>query len=438
MILGIRREDKNKWEKRVPLVPDDIRFLNDKFGIKTLIQPSEIRTFADEQYKEAGANVVEDVQQADTIIAVKEIPIDFFRKGKTYIFFSHTIKGQAYNMPMLKKMMELKCNLIDYERVLDDANKRLIFFGKYAGIAGMIDTLHALGQKLKLKGFSTPFEKIDEAYKYISVAEAEKVIKEIGHQIKTKGLPDGLLPFVAGFAGYGNVSRGAQEVFDLLPLITIKADDFKKINNFPVEVKSKNLFKVVFEEKDIVKPKSGKFNLQDYYDYPEKYEGRFEEYIPGLTVLVNCIYWDEKYPRLVTKKFLESDDYRNSEKKLIVIGDISVDINGAIEITHKATHPGNAFYTYFPSSGKYEDGIQKDGITIMAVDNLPCEFPKESSMEFSSILINYIYEIVNQDFNKKYEELSLSNPIKKALILHKGQLTKNYHYLKNYLEGAAK
>jgi saccharopine dehydrogenase (NAD+, L-lysine forming) len=438
MILGIRREDKNKWEKRVPLVPDDIRFLNDKFGIKTLIQPSEIRAFPNEQFKEAGAEVIEDIQNADTIIAVKEIPIDFFREGKTYIFFSHTIKGQSYNMPMLKKMMKLKCNLIDYERVLDDSNKRLIFFGKYAGIAGMIENLHALGQKLKLKGFSTPFEKIDEAYKYNSIAEAEKVIKEIGHQIKTKGLSDGSLPLVFGFAGYGNVSRGAQEVLDLLPLITVKAGDFKSINNFTAEIKSKNLFKVVFEEKDLAKPKSGDFNLQDYYDHPEKYDGRFDDYIPGLTVLVNCIYWDEKYPRLVTKKFLESEGYRNSDKKLIVIGDISCDINGAVEITNKPTNPGDAFYTYFPENGKYENGIQKDGITIMAVDNLPCEFPKESSMEFSSIVKNYIYEIVSEDFNKPYEELSLSNPIKKALILHKGELTKNYHYLIKYLEGAAK
>jgi saccharopine dehydrogenase (NAD+, L-lysine-forming) len=438
MILGIRREDKNKWERRVPLVPDDIKYLKEKSGIKTLIQPSEIRAFTDNQFRESGAEVIEDIQKADTIIAIKEIPLNFFKEGKTYVFFSHTIKGQSYNMPMLKKMMELKCNLIDYERVLDDSNRRLIFFGKYAGIAGMIETLHALGQKLKLKGFSTPIEIIDEAYKYDSIAEAEKVIKDIGHQIKTKGLPDGLLPLVVGFAGYGNVSKGAQEVFGLLPIITVKADDFKSINHFPAEIKSRNLFKVVFEEKDIVKPKSGEFNLQDYYNHPENYEGRFEDYIPGLTVLVNCIYWDEKYPRLVTKKFLESEGYRSSDKKLIVIGDISCDINGAVEITYKTTSPGDAFYTYLFGKDKYEDGIQKNGITIMAVDNLPCEFPKESSVEFSSIVKNYIPEIVSEDFNKTYDELSLSNPIKKALILHKGELTKNYHYLKKYSEGATK
>ena len=164
MIIGIRRADKNKWEKRTPLIPDDLKYLKQKYGIQTLVQPSEIRAYTNDQYSAAGAEVVEDIQSANTIFAVKEIPLHFYREGKTYIFFSHTIKGQSYNMPLLKKMMELKCNLIDYERIVDESNKRLIFFGKYAGIAGMVETLHALGQKLKLKGYKTPFEKIKQAY----------------------------------------------------------------------------------------------------------------------------------------------------------------------------------------------------------------------------------------------------------------------------------
>jgi saccharopine dehydrogenase (NAD+, L-lysine-forming) len=433
MILGIRREDKNKWERRVPLVPDDIKYLKEKSGIITLIQPSEIRAYTDNQYKEAGAEVIEDIQKANTIIAVKEIPLYFFRELKTYIFFSHVIKGQSHNMPMLEKLMDLRCNLIDYERVIDESNKRLIFFGKYAGIAGMIETLHALGQKLKLRGFRTPFEKIKEAYKFDSIAEAEQVIKEIGVQIKIEGLPKDLLPVVVGFAGYGNVSRGAQEVFDLLPFISIKAGDINRINQFSETDIAKNLFKVVFEESDIVKQKKGQFELQDYYIHPENYNGIFENYIPFLTVLVNCIYWDEKYPRLVTKHLLSRKNFLKPENKLIVIGDISCDINGAVEITYKPTEPGNAFYTYFQDNGNYKDGIQKGGITIMAVDNLPCEFPKESSIEFSSIVKNYIFEIVREDFSRHYEELSLSNPIKKALILHNGKLTRDYLYLNKYL-----
>jgi len=435
MIIGIRRADKNKWEKRTPLIPDDVKYLKEKYGIQTLIQPSQIRAFTNDQYSEAGAEVIENIHIAKAIFAVKEIPIHFYREGKTYIFFSHTIKGQSYNMPLLKKMIELKCNLIDYERIVDESNRRLIFFGKYAGIAGMVETLHALGRKLKLKGFQTPFEKIKQAYQYESIEEAKKILSEIGDKIKSYGIPEELQPLVIGFAGYGNVSKGAQEILDILPVKSISPDDLQNIGQFPQEELSKNLYKVVFEEKDLVRPKKGKFQLQDYYDHPEKYDSKFEEFIPYLTILVNCIYWTDRYPRLVTKKYLRSDDFIKTDAKLLVIGDISVDVNGAIEITHKATDPGNAFFTYFINSEKHEDGIKKDGITVMAVDNLPCEFPRESSLEFSSVLRKYVYEIVNEDFNKPFEELSLPYPIKKALILQNGELTKDYLYLKKYLIG---
>ena len=434
-IIGIRRADKNKWERRTPLIPDDIKYLKEKFGILTLVQPSNIRAYSNEQYSAAGAKIIENINSAKVIFAVKEIPLHFYRKGKTYVFFSHTIKGQSYNMPLLKKMIKLKCNLIDYERIVDESNRRLIFFGKYAGIAGILETLHALGQKLKLKGYKTPFEKIKQAYQYSSIDEAKQELIKIREEIKSGGIPEDLQPLIIGFVGYGNVSKGAQEISDLLPTKSINPQELLNLNQFSKKEINENIFKVVFKEEDIVKPKEGKFLLQDYYNQPEKYEGKFEKFIPHLTVIMNCIYWTNRYPRLVTKKFLKSSDFLNSKQKLLVIGDISVDVNGAIEITYKTTDPGKAYYTYQPASDTYKDGIKKDGITIMAVDNLPCEFPKESSKEFSSILKNYVYEIVNEDFNKPFEELTLSYPIKKALILQNGELTKDYLYLKKYLNG---
>ena len=120
LILGIRREDKNQWERRVPLIPKHVKELKQNFGIETIIQPSSLRVYSDESYKKIGANVQEDLSKSQTIFAIKEIPIDFFEPEKTYIFFSHTIKGQKYNMPMLRKMMDLKCNLIDYEKIVNE------------------------------------------------------------------------------------------------------------------------------------------------------------------------------------------------------------------------------------------------------------------------------------------------------------------------------
>lgn len=146
--IGIRREDKNEWERRVPLVPGDVLELGDKYGIKTIIQPSKIRIFSDEEYRKVGAEINENLKPADAIFAIKEIPPQVLEHGKTYLFFSHTIKGQPYNMTMLKRLMELECNLIDYELIVGRKDNRLITFSRYAGFAGLIETLHAFGRKM--------------------------------------------------------------------------------------------------------------------------------------------------------------------------------------------------------------------------------------------------------------------------------------------------
>ena len=217
-ILGIRREDKNKWERRVPLTPEHIKDLKDKFGINTIIQPSDIRVFPNKQYESVGAKVDEDLSKTSVIFAVKEIPINFFEPGKTYVFFSHTIKGQKYNMPMLKKMMELKCNLIDYEKIIDDKGRRLVFFGRFAGLAGMIDTLWAFGQRMKWKGIDIPFSEIKQTINYQDIKDTKNHLKDVGKKIEQDGLSNLVTPLVVGFAGYGNVSQGGQEILDNLPV----------------------------------------------------------------------------------------------------------------------------------------------------------------------------------------------------------------------------
>ncbi len=431
-ILGIRREDKNKWERRVPIIPEDLKGLKDAHGIDAIVQPSQIRIYPDEAFKDNGAVVDEDLSMADTIFAVKEIPVDLLAAEKTYIFFSHTIKGQAYNMGLLKRLMELKCNLIDYERIVNEKNQRLIFFSTHAGYAGIIETLFAFGQKMKLKGIDSPLAQIKQAFEYKSLEDAKEHIKQISCQISKKGLPEELCPLVVGFAGDGNVSRGAQEIMDLLPVKEIlpdRLDDIRKQGS----LECNHIYKVVFREQDIVKPLSGDFDLQDYYDHPEKYESTMELHLPKIDILVNCIYWTAKYPRLVTKAYLQGRPASDTESKLSVIGDISCDIEGSIEITKVSTMPDNACYTYYPEADAFEDGIQKKGITVMAIDNLPCEFSKESSMYFSNVLKDFAADIVSTDYGEPFEALMLPYPIKEALILHNGELTNNYKYLEEYL-----
>jgi alpha-aminoadipic semialdehyde synthase len=334
-------------------------------------------------------------------------------------------------MPMLKKMMELECNLIDYEKIVNEKGFRLVFFGRFAGLAGMIDTLWAFGQRMKSKGIDSPFNEIKQTINYKKhLPEIKEHLKNIRKKIEQDGIPKSLTPVIVGFAGYGNVSKGAQEILDILPVKEISPKKIKMIFDNPSD---NCIYKVVFKEEDMVEPISSDdtFELQDYYKHPEKYKSVFEKYVPYLTILMNCIYWDGKYPRLVTKEFLKNTDQENL--KLQVIGDISVDINGAIEFTEKSTDPDDPVYVYDPITDTITDGCSGDGVVIMAVDNLPCELPRESSHEFSNSLYDFVSEIAKADFTQDFDDLTLPLPIKKAVILYHGKLTPEYRYIDKYL-----
>ena len=302
--IGIRREDKNEWERRAPLVPRHVRALVQE-GIEVFVQPSTIRIFKDDEYAAAGAVVQEDLSSCRIVFAVKEIPAGFFRETGTYMFFSHTFKGQPYNMPMLAHILSRRASLMDYEKVTGETNQRLIFFGNYAGTAGMFETLHTLGKRVGWEGVKTPFASLKRPLDYLSLEHAKAALSEVGKRIRSEGLPPELSPLVVGFTGYGNVSKGAQEILELLPYETISPQELNhKIK--AGSLSNRLLYKVVFYERDMVRPREPgmSFELQDYYAHPEKYEGIFDIYLPNLTVLVNCIYWDARYPRLVTKDWV--------------------------------------------------------------------------------------------------------------------------------------
>jgi len=431
--LGIRREDKNRWERRVPLTPQHVLELKKKHGVETFIQPSNIRVFSDDDYRKVGAHVQESVTPSSVVFAIKEIPIHFFEKGKTYVFFSHTIKGQKHNIPMLKKMMDMGCTLIDYERIIDAKGRRLVFFGRFAGLAGMVDTLSTFGQRLYWEQIDTPFREIKQTIHYKDLDEIKKHFTAVGEKIKTKGLPPSLTPVLIGFSGYGNVSIGAQEILDVLPIIEIKPEEIESVFKNP---SNKVIYKVVFKEEHMVEPASPgkKFDLNEYYIHPEKYRPAFEQYIPSLSILMNCILWNTQYPRLLTKKYLKKSFQKKEKLRLKVIGDISVDVNGAIEFTEKTTSPDNPVFVYNPNTDTIKDGYKDDGIVVMAVDNLPCELPQESSQSFSEILMHFIPDVMKADFTvADFNAVALPIEIKNAVILYQGKLTPAYRYINKYL-----
>ncbi len=431
--IGIRREDKNKWERRVPLTPEHVKKLIDGHSIGVTVQPSKIRAFSDRDYERAGGEVQEDLSACQTVFAIKEIPIPLLNPGKTYVFFAHVIKGQQHNMPMLRRMMELKCNLIDYEKIVNEKGLRLIFFGNWAGLAGMTDTLAAFGRRLDLQGISNPFSELSYTHEYEDQHELKEAISKVGKRITTEGLPSQIVPMIVGLAGYGNVSKGCQQILAELPVEEIapeELDSFYEFGNFS----DRKVYKVVFKEEHMVEPKSpeDEFELQDYYKHPEKYRGTFFRHVPYLSILMNCIYWDKPYPKLVTKELIKRM-FGEGEVRLKAIGDISCDIDGAIEFTLKATSLDEPTFVYDPVEDKIKDGIKGRGIVVMAIDNLPCELPKESSKSFGDSLFDFVLSIAKADFSVVFDELALPPPVKKAVILHHGKLTPDYEYMKNFL-----
>lgn len=431
--IGIRREDKSIWERRTPITPRDAGELAQKHGLQIVVQPSDIRVFQDGEYRRAGALVQEDLSECNVIFAIKEIPPQLLLPGKTYVFFAHVIKGQPANMPMLKRLLEADCVLIDYEKITDDQGRRLIFFGRHAGWAGMLDTLWALGQRLEWEGVHNPFSLVQQAHSYPHLEAARQAVREAGQRIRSEGLHADLAPLVVGFAGYGNVSQGAQEVFDLLPHQEVAPDDLPQVAEGQPD--RHLLYKVVFKEEHMVEPVSpqARFDLQDYYRHPEKYRSRFSSFVPYLTVLVNGIYWEAKYPRLVTKAFLRQLFSGATRPRLRVIGDITCDVEGSIECNVRCTDPGNPVYVYNPLTEETADGTAGAGVVVLAVDILPSQLPREASTDFSAVLTHLAPAIAQADYSVPFEQLALPPEIKRAVIVYRGKLTPAYQYLETCL-----
>jgi alanine dehydrogenase len=424
--LGIRREDKHQWEARVPLTPNAVRELTAQ-GVAVVVQPSTIRVYDDDAYRDAGAVISEDLSSCNTVIAVKEIPTKLLRQDGVYMFFSHTIKGQKHNMPMLRRLMDLGCTLIDYERIVDDKGRRLVFFGRHAGLAGMIDTFHVLGQRLAALGTITPFADVKLSHHYRDLDEARSAVAAVGARLATEPLPESLAPLIVGFAGYGNVSQGAQDILGLLPIEEVAVADLAQVPSA-----RDRLFKVVFHEHDLVEPLEGNFELQEYYDHPERYRSVFEQHARKLSVLVNAIYWTDSYPRLLSNEFVR--ELFLSDPRLLLVGDISCDIDGAVQCTVKATTPGVPAYVYEPATGSVNDGVQGPGLAMMTTDCLPCELPRESSASFTEALAPFVPPIAALVPQGAFEDAAIPPEIARATILWRGELTPDYRYIAEHLD----
>ncbi len=418
----------------MPITPAKVKELRERHGIEFFVQPSPVRVFRGEEFEHAGAHVQEDLSPAGVVFGVKEIPLEHFLPRKTYVFFAHVIKGQPHNMPMLKRMMGLGCNLIDYEKVTDERGRRLIFFGWHAGVVSVFESLWALGRRLEWEGIASPFAGLRHTFTYDSLAHARADLRAVGERISSVGLPREVSPLIVGVAGYGNVGRGILEALTELPTLEIAPDEVRRIAE-DRGASNRVIYRVVFKEEHVVAPNdpAAHFDLQDYFLHPSKYHSTFEVFLPHLSVLMNANYWDERCPRLLPQE-LASTLYRGHPPRLRVIGDASCDIRGSIECTVRATEPDDPVYVWDPETGEARMGVAGSGPVILAVDILPSELPREASEYFSEILEPFIPAIAYADYSVPFEELDLPSEIARAVILYHGKLTPDYRYLAPHLE----
>ncbi|OQR86286.1 alpha-aminoadipic semialdehyde synthase, partial [Achlya hypogyna] len=419
--VGVVREVYNKWERRAPLTPSHVQELV-QAGIDVHVQPSNRRIFTNDQYEAAGAKVTTDLSAANVIVGVKQVPIENLLDDKTYLFFSHTIKAQPENMELLDAVLKKRIRLIDYECITEGGQRngrRLIAFGSYAGRAGMLAGFRGLGERLINKGYSSPFVNIGSAYMYQDLERAKQAVATAGELIKKNGLPADLAPMVVVFTGSGNVSQGAQEVFKLLPHEFVSPEDLPNLKpNRHV------VYGCVVDEKHMVqhKTKGSDFTKQEYYKNPEEYEPIFHKTIaPHTSLLVNCMYWDDRYPRLITKDQMEEITVASGgDPKLLGVADISCDIGGSVEFLERSTYIEDPFFLYDIKSRTTKSSLAGDaGVMMMGVDILPSELPSESSQHFGNHLVGFLKNLAGG-------EKDLPAELQGAVIATDGKLAPKY------------
>ena len=398
MKIGIIKEGKVPVDKRVPLTPPQAKELMDKYpDVNIVIETSNIRCFSDQEYKENGIEVVADINDCDVLMGVKEVPLKNLIPNKTYFFFSHTIKEQPYNRELLKSIIKKNITLIDYEVLTNSQGVRVVAFGRYAGIVGAYNGIWAYGKRYNLFNLRRAHECFD--------------LEDLKNEFDKVKLP----AIKIALTGGGRVSRGAMEVLDGMGIRKVTpADYLNRFFNEPVYVQ--------LNTRDYNKRKEGEnYSRDEFYEHPERYESDFARYTNVTDLLIAGAFWNPSAPELFKREDILKDDF-----KIKVIADITCDIEGSIPSTKKPSTIDEPLYDFNPSDNKIEPPLKEEGnITVMAVDNLPCELPRDASEDFGKELVNNVLPYLIKEDSEEV--------IKRATIVKDGKLTQQFAYLKDYV-----
>ncbi|KAF0040448.1 hypothetical protein F2P81_006346 [Scophthalmus maximus] len=442
-VLAIRREDINPWERRAPLAPRHVRELTNA-GVKVLVQPSNRRAIHEKYYSKAGAVIQEDISEASLIIGVKRPPEEKIMERKTYAFFSHTIKAQEANMGLLDDLLKKEVRLIDYEKMVDPNGYRIVAFGQWAGVAGMINILHGLGLRFLALGQHTPFMHIGMAHNYRNVSQAIQAVRDCGYEISMGLMPKSIGPVTFCFTGTGNVSKGAQDILNELPVEYVEPHELKDVSG--TGDMTRVYATVLSRHHHLMRKSDGIYDPMEYENHPELYTSHFRTSVaPYTTCLINGIYWDPHTPRLLrrldvqklmrrSKTFSTVRGSLEMPHKLLAICDISADTGGSIEFMNVCTTIDKPFCMYDADQHIDHDSVEGNGILMCSIDNLPAQLPLEATEYFGDRLFPYIWEMLPSDATRPLEEEEFSPQVRDAVITSNGALTPKFEYIEKLRE----
>lgn len=400
MKFGIIKERKNPPDRRVVFTPDEIVTFKSKFPEAEIkVESSDIRVFPDESYREKGITVSEDISDCDVLIGVKEVPVDALIPNKKYFFFSHTIKKQPYNRKLLQAILNNNIELLDHETIVNANNNRLIGFGRYAGIVGAYNGIRAFGLKYEL--FSLP--------KAETLPDQQALITQLRKPI--------MPPIKIVLTGSGKVAYGAKEMLDGMKVKQVSVEDYL----------TKNFTQPVYTFIDVLdynKRKDGQAvsDKKDFYAHPEAYVSDFERFVEVSDIFMAGHFYGNGAPVILSKEMLASPTC-----KLKVVADISCDIDGPVACTIRSSTIADPLYGYLPSEDKEVDMYHPGAIVVMAVDNLPCELPKDASEGFGEMFLEHV---IPAFYNNDADGI-----LERAKITENGKLTPRFAYLQDYVDG---
>lgn len=398
--IALIREGKTPPDKRVPLSPKQTREVMERWpNVEVVVQSSLIRKFTDEAYRKEGLTVQTDVSECDILLGVKEVPIDQLIADKTYLFFSHTFKMQPYNAKLLAALLEKRIRLIDYEVIKAPNGRRLIGFGRYAGVVGCYNGWRLFGIRHGLYD-------LKPAHECHNRVEMEAELKKVQLPKTTKVV----------LTGFGRVGHGAREIMQLLPIREVEPEVFL----------TGNFDEPVFTHLEVDhynrRKSDGGFDKSEFYSDPSEYESTFTRYGHLADLYIACHYYAEGAPYLFTR-----EDAKHPDWKAKVIADVSCDINGPVASTLRPSTIADPFYGYHPAGEAEADFMHPEAIAVMAIDNLPCELPYDASEDFGAELLKHVLPLLIEGDRDGIIERATETD-------QTGSLTRHFAYLADYAE----